>query len=125
MEELLLLLSLLNKCNTVSQTKVPGVSLPVPITRRPESDTTPAGHAVRKHCQQKEHVVSADVLCTVLFLKDALLHLRDITVLACDACQFLVLPHPRSALHTHYFCTPLHPRPVSLLFPAHIYSSQH
>jgi len=87
MEELLHQLSLLDECNTVTETKVPGVSLPVPITPRPICDTSPAGCAVRKHCPQKDHVVTSGVLCTVVFLKDALCHLGDIKVLACDACQ--------------------------------------
>lgn len=92
MEELLRLLSLLDTCGTVTETKVPGIPLAVPITRRPDSDTSPAACGVRKHCPQKEHVVSSDTLCTVVFLKDALHHLSNINVVACDACESPICP---------------------------------
>jgi len=91
MEELLRLLSLLDTCDTVTETKVPGSSLAVPITRRLDSDTSPGACGVRKHCPQKEHVVSSETLCTVVFLKDAMQYLPNISVVACDACKFFPL----------------------------------
>lgn len=119
MEELLRFLKLLDTCETVSETKIPGQVLLVPTAPRPASDTSPAAHAVRQNLHGKYQVVESGTLATVVFLKDAIKLLRTIRVLACDACESatrgafaMFLPSP--ALLTSSSSLSLYPTPCCL-----------
>ena len=87
-EELIKLLCRFAALGCFSATKLAGHVLRVPAAQRADEDESPAAYAVREHLRrEKDLVIAEGVMCTALFLHDALRLLPFITVLACDACK--------------------------------------